>query len=143
MRVQLYCLFFQNFCHSYFLGKFGPKIWNSPNKLKFDTVVHCYMLIMILMLSFPKFCHSYNFGQSWAKSNILHIDWNLIPRSHCYMLLKVLMCNFSEYLPFINFWGKFHPKICCPRYLLKFNIEIRWRKQNGTNLPIIFWTKIM
>ena len=75
---RFYCLFFQNFCHSYVLGKFGPKIYSSPNKLKFDTGVHCYMVIMILMFSFLKIFHWYNFGQIWAKSNVLHIDWNLI-----------------------------------------------------------------
>ena len=38
----------------------------------------------------------------------------------------VLMCIFLEYLPFINFWDKFHPKICCSPYenLWKFSIEI-------------------
>ena len=77
---RFWCLFFRNFCHSYFLDKFDPKIWRFPGKLKVDTGVHCYMHITILMFSFSKFCHSYNFGQIWAKSNVLHIDWNLIQR---------------------------------------------------------------
>ena len=76
--LQFQCLSFQNFCHSCFLGKFGPIIWISSNKLKFDRGVHCYALITISMFSFSKFCHSYNFGQIWAKSNVHHIDWNLI-----------------------------------------------------------------
>ena len=32
--------------------------------LKFDTGVHCYMLITISMFSFSKFCHSHDFGQT-------------------------------------------------------------------------------
>ena len=32
---------------------------------------------------------------------------------------------FSRYLPSINVWGKFHFKVCCSPYLLKFSIEIR------------------
>ena len=50
------------------------------NKLKFDTGLHCYMSITILIFSISKFCHSYNFRQIWAKSNVLHIDWNLMQR---------------------------------------------------------------
>ena len=38
------------------------------------------------------------------------------------MLILVLMCNFSKYW----LWGKFHPKICCSPYLLKFSVEIQW-----------------
>ena len=34
------------------------------------------------------------------------------------------MCNFSESFPFLYFWDKFHPKICCSPYLLKFIIAI-------------------
>ena len=41
------------------------------------------------------------------------------------MLITVLMCNFLKYLLFIIFWRKFHPKICCSPYLLKFSIEIQ------------------
>ena len=43
------CLFFQKNFHSYFLGRFGPKIWSFPNWLKFCAEVHSYMLITILM----------------------------------------------------------------------------------------------
>ena len=118
-----------------FWGKFGPKIWSFPNKLKFDTGVHCYMLIAILMFSFSKFCHLYNFGQIWAKSNWLKFD----TKAHCYMLIMVLMWNFSKYLPFENFWGKFHPKICCSPYLLKFSIEIQC---NFINMEKTGWNKI-
>ena len=38
--------------------------------------------------------------------------------------MRVLMCNFSETFPFLYFWDKFHPKICCSPYLLKFIIAI-------------------
>ena len=114
----------QNFCYSDFLGKFGPKTWSSPNKLEIDTGVHCYMLIPILMFSFifaihiilGKFGQNLMFSPHWLKFET---------RTHCYKLITVLMCNFSKYLPFINFWGKFHPKICCSPYLLKFSIQIR------------------
>ena len=51
----------------------------------------------------------------------------------------VLMYNFSNYLPFINFWGKFNPKICCSSYLLKFSIEIR---SNSVNMKKTRWNEI-
>ena len=136
---QIQYLFFQSFFHSYFLGKFDPKIWSSPNKLKFNTGVHCYMLDTILMFSFSKFYHSYNFGQIWVKPNVIHIDWNLIQWYIVMYWLTLLMCNFSKYLLFINFWGKFHPKICCSPHLLKFSVEIRC---NSANIEKTRWTKI-
>ena len=55
------------------------------------------------------------------------------------MLIAVLMCNFLKYLLFLNFWGKFHPKICCSPYLLKFSIEIR---QNSVNIERTRWNEI-
>ena len=157
-----------------FLGKFGPKIWRSSNSLKFDTEVHCEIVILNLMLIFPDFCHFHFWGQIWsqnlkfskfteiwyggtflyayfdsnvyffknfvmyiilgkfgAKSNVLHIDWNFIQGR--------MKCNFSKYLPFINFWGKFHPKICCSAYLLKFSIEIPC---NSVNMEKTKWNGI-
>ena len=56
----------QNFCLSYFLGKCGPKIWNSLNWLKFGTRVHCYMLIGILMFTFFKTFVFLIFWANWA-----------------------------------------------------------------------------
>ena len=47
-------------------------------------------------------------------------------RAYGYMLILILMCNFSKYWLFINFLGKFHPKISCFPYLLTFSIEIQW-----------------
>ena len=73
---RFWLLFFRNFCHSYFLGKCSPKIWSSPNKLKFDTGVYCYMHIRILMFSFTKSCHLYsfgNFGQNLMFSMLIEI----------------------------------------------------------------------
>ena len=62
------------------MGKFGPKNWSSPNWLKLDKGVHCYILITICLLRFwcffvQKFCHSYKFGlkirsPSWLESSI-------------------------------------------------------------------------
>ena len=49
------------------------------------------------------------------------------------------MCSFSKNLPFINFWGKFHPKICCSPYLLKSSVEV-WC--NSVNLETTRWEKI-
>ena len=46
------------------------------------------------------------------------------------MAITVLPCNLSKYLPFINLWGKFHPKICCSPYLLRFSIEIQYISVN-------------
>ena len=43
------------------------------------------------------------------------------------------MGNFSKYLLFINFGGKFHPKICCSSYLLRYDVvPTICRKQDGT-----------
>ena len=55
--ILMFTVFFRNFCHSFFLDKFSSKIWSFPNWLKFDTGVHCNMLITILMFIFSKFCH--------------------------------------------------------------------------------------
>ena len=55
------------------------------------------------------------------------------------MLITVLMCNFSKDLPYITFWGKFHPKICCSPYLLKFSIEIRC---NSVNMEKTRWNEV-
>ena len=60
--LEFWCLFFQNFCQSYFLGKFDLKIWSFPNWLKFSAGVHYNMSITILMFIFQKFCHSQNLG---------------------------------------------------------------------------------
>ena len=74
------------------------------------------------------------------KSNVLQIDWNIvvcwcnIDWAYCYMLILVLMRNFLKYWPFINFWGKFHPKICYSPYLLKFNIGIQWTYRGHNKL---------
>ena len=70
---------------------------------------------------------------------MFYILIEICARAHCYMLVTVLMCNFSKYLPFINFWGKLHPKICCSPYLLKFSIEIR---SNSVNMEKTRWNEI-
>ena len=43
--LRLKCLFFQNYFYSYFLGKFGLKIWRSSKWLKFCTGVHSICLL--------------------------------------------------------------------------------------------------
>ena len=71
--------FFQNFCHSYFWGKFGPKVWNSPYLAKFDTGVYCYMLITILIFFFfQRLCHSCFLGKFGPISWFLQIGWNFV-----------------------------------------------------------------
>ena len=42
--------FFKVFVIHLFLGKFGPKIWRSPNWLNFGTRAHCYMLISFVYM---------------------------------------------------------------------------------------------
>ena len=61
-------LFFQNFCHLCFLGKFGSIICIFTNWLKFGTVVDCYMLISILMFIFSYFLSVIFFGQIWSQN---------------------------------------------------------------------------
>ena len=53
----------QNFCHSYFWGKFGPIIWISWNWLKFYRGVHCYMLTTVSMFIFSKIFSFIFFGK--------------------------------------------------------------------------------
>ena len=50
------------------LGKFCPKIWSSPNQLKFGTKVHWYMLMTILTLILILTLHSNFFRQIWFQN---------------------------------------------------------------------------
>ena len=59
-------MFFQNFCYSFFLGKFVPIIWSSSNPPKFHRGVHWYTLITILMFVFPEFLSLMCFEQIWS-----------------------------------------------------------------------------
>ena len=87
-----------------FLGRFGRKIWSSPNWLKFDTGVHCYMLITILTLIFSKFFSFIFFSANLVrKSELLKIDWNFVKGYIAISLLQFLMFIFSKFLSFIFF----------------------------------------
>ena len=55
--------FFKIFVIHILWANLVPKSEVLQVKQKFDTGVHCYLVIMILMFSFSKFCDSYNFGQ--------------------------------------------------------------------------------
>ena len=56
MLITILTLVFSKFFfYSYFLGKFGCKIWNSSSWLKFRAGLHYYMLITILMFIFSNF----------------------------------------------------------------------------------------
>ena len=86
-----------------FLGKFGPKIWSSPDQLKFWTGVHCSKLITILMFILPKFLSLMFLGKFgpiiWISSNCLKFCRGI----HCYLFIAVLMSIFSNFFPFISF----------------------------------------
>ena len=66
-------MIFQNFCYSFFLGKFGPIIWNTSSWLKFGWEVDYYMLILILIFFFSTFFSFIFFGtirpKIWSSSN--------------------------------------------------------------------------
>ena len=77
-----------------------------------------------------KVCHSYNFWQICSQDLMISNLLKFSTRAHYYMLIKFLMCS---YLPFIKFWNKFHPKIRCSPYLLKYKVTTSiWRRRNGT-----------
>ena len=108
-------------------------IFGSKFVLKFFKLTEIFYRGILL------YAH-YNFNVYFSRFFVIHIFWaNLDPKSgvlqltnwlkfdaraHCYMVITVLMCNFLKYLPFIFFLGKFHPKINCSSYWLKFNIKI-------------------
>ena len=85
-----------------FLGKFGPKNWNSPNWLKFDKGVHCFILISNLKFIFKNFCHTFFWANLVQKSDFPQINWNLIQeyivicllRLKCLVLQKILSVIF-------------------------------------------------
>ena len=87
---------FQLIYTNVFLGKFGPKIWSSPNWRKFGTGVLCYILISNLIFIFKN-------------SEVLQINWNLVQG-----YVAMAMCLtfiFSKVFSFIFFLSKFRLKI--------------------------------
>ena len=86
---------------TFFLGKFGPKIWSSPSLLKFGTGAHCYIHVTILKFIFPKFCHSCfldKFGPIiWISSNWLKFRRGV----HFYILFIVLIFLFFFKILFV------------------------------------------
>ena len=102
MLITILCSFFQNFCHSCFLGKFGAIIWISSNWLK-SRVIHCYMFITVLMFIFSKlfsFIFCGRFGPKiWSSLNWLVFGTEV----DCYMLILILMFIFPKFLSFIFF----------------------------------------
>ena len=92
-----------------FLGKFGPKNWSSPNRLKFGVWVHCYILISNLMFIFSKFLSFIFFGQIWSQ-NLKVLKLNGIWYSGT---LLYVYYNFNVHLSkiFVNhvFWANLEP----------------------------------
>ena len=71
--------------------------------------------------SLSEFC-SYTRVTAFTVSELLKLMFTLI-----FNFAKIFCQSyFSKYWSFTNFWGKFHPKICCSPCLLKFSIEIQW-----------------
>ena len=106
---------------TWFLGKFGPKNWSSPNWLKVGTGVHCYIFISNLMFIFPKFLSLIFF---WAnlvrKSEVLQINWNSVQGYIAICLLQFSVYFFKSFVIHIIL-GKFVPNVwCCPKWNLAF-----------------------
>ena len=103
------CLFFQNFCPSFF-GKFCPIIWIYSNWLKFCRVVYFYTLHTVSCLFFQNFCYSYFSGKFgfklWSSLNWLKFGAGV----HCYNVIVILIIIFSKVLSFIWFWEDLVPK---------------------------------
>ena len=79
------------------------------------------------------------FWQIWFQNVMFSKLTKIGSRAHCYLLIINLMCNLSKYMLFINLWGKFHPKICCSTYLLKFSIG---KRCNSGSLEETRWNEI-
>ena len=95
-----------------FLGKFGPKNWNSPNWLKFDKGVHCFILISNLKFIFKNFCHTFFWANLVQKSDF--------PQINCYMFITTLMFSFTKNFVSHIFSDKFNLKIWSSPNWLKF-----------------------
>ena len=85
-------LFFQNSFHSYFLGKFGPKIWSFSNWLKFWQISFQIVFFIltelhrISMLNFSKYGEQQNLG------------WNFPPKIYKWQILrKITHQNYNQY----------------------------------------------
>ena len=65
---------FEKTSHLFLLGKFGPKIWCSPNYLKFKTVIHCRFWHLL----FQFFIHSIFLGKCRPKIESSLNELNLV-----------------------------------------------------------------
>ena len=99
MLILILMFIFSNFCHSCFLGKFGPIIWISSNWLKFRRGVHCYMLITVLMFIFSKFFSFIFFGQIWSQ------NLKFFKLTKIWYRCRLILCLFW-------FWCLFFQKFC-------------------------------
>ena len=95
---------FEKTSHLFLLGKFGPKIWCSPNYLKFKTVIHCHQpiafLAFIISIFFP-----FNFFGQISSQNWKFFKWTKFSTDiHCFVWILVLTFVLSKFLPFKLFW---------------------------------------
>ena len=101
---------FQLIYTNVFLGKFGPKIWSSPNWRKFGTGVLCYILISNLIFIFKN-------------SEVLQINWNLVQGYVAMCLLRFKHLFFQKSFHLYFFLSKFGLKIrssCTGMYCYMF-----------------------
>ena len=89
MLITILSLFFSKYFHSFFGGKFGPKIWSSPKWLKFGAWVHWYMLITILKFIFSEF-FSFIFlaANLVLKSEFFQSDWKFVQEYTAICLIR-------------------------------------------------------
>ena len=105
------------------LGKFGLKIWSSPNWLKFGAGLHHYTLITISMFIFSKVLSFIVFGQIWKISKyygpiLFHLVFYILMKLHCISMLnfskygeqQVLEWNFPKKFMHRNYFEKLHIK---------------------------------
>ena len=140
--------FSQNSFHSYFWGKFGPKIWSSSDWLKFGTEVDYHILILILMFIFSKFCYSYFLWKNLVPQNQEFAKLNKIGSGvHCISLFWLWRLFFQNLFHHFFFFGKFGPKMWnLTEMFFKF-LQIDWNVefwclffQNFTNIFGLIWS---
>ena len=118
--LRFQSLFFQTFCHSCSLGKFGPIIWISSNWLKFRRGVHYYMLITVLMFIFSKLFSFVFFGEIWYQ------NLKFFKLTEIWYRGRLLYAYFDFDVYFFKFFVSH-------MFLGKYGLKI-WSSQIGRNL---------
>ena len=109
-----------------FLGKFRPKNWSSPDRLKFGVCVHCYILISNLMIIFSKFLSFIFFGQIrpqnlkflklngiWYRGTLLYVYYNFNVHFSKIFVTYVFLGKFGTIIWIFPNWLKVRRVVHC------------------------------